>query len=105
MLQAGKLRWHCTLQQPATGQDATGQPLPGWVDVAPVKAPRSWPNSADSNKFSGRLEQSTATSGRCARSLASCTARATSSLPVPDSPSSSTVACDGATRATSASMC
>ena len=34
MLQAGKLRWHCTLQQPATGQDGTGQPLTGWVDVA-----------------------------------------------------------------------
>lgn len=30
----GKLIWRCTLQQPATGQDGTGQPLPGWVDVA-----------------------------------------------------------------------
>ncbi len=30
----GKLIWRCTLQQPATGQDGIGQPLPGWVDVA-----------------------------------------------------------------------
>lgn len=30
----GNLKWRCTLQQPATGQDATGQPLTGWVDVA-----------------------------------------------------------------------
>ena len=30
----GTLTWRCTLQQPATGQDATGQPLTGWVDVA-----------------------------------------------------------------------
>ena len=30
----GKLIWRCTLQQPATGQDGTGQPLTGWVDVA-----------------------------------------------------------------------
>ena len=30
----GNFTWRCTLQQPATGQDGTGQPLTGWVDVA-----------------------------------------------------------------------
>ena len=39
------------------------------------------------------------------RGLASWMARATSSLPVPDSPSSSTVARAGATRATSPNIC
>lgn len=30
----GTLKWRCTLQQPATGQDALGQPLTGWVEVS-----------------------------------------------------------------------
>jgi hypothetical protein len=77
---------------------------PGRVACAPVKAPFSWPKSSLSNSVSGRLAQSTTTSGRAARALASCSARATSSLPVPDSPSSSTLAVDGATRATCASI-
>jgi hypothetical protein len=32
--------------------------------MAPVKAPLSWPNSSLSNSVSGRLAQSTTTSGR-----------------------------------------
>jgi SPP1 family predicted phage head-tail adaptor len=32
----GRLNSRCTLQQPNTTQDALGQPVPGWVDVAQV---------------------------------------------------------------------
>ncbi len=78
---------------------------PALAALAPVKAPRSWPKTSLSNSVSARLAQSTTTSGPAARGLASCTARATSSLPVPDSPSSSTLAFDGPTRATSSSIC
>ena len=60
--------------------------------VAPVKAPRAWPNSSDSSSVSGRAPQFWATNGRsrggCPLSWMS---RANSSLPVPVSPSSSTV--------------
>lgn len=34
----GKLKHLVTLQAPATGQDAAGQPLTGWVDVAQLWA-------------------------------------------------------------------
>jgi SPP1 family predicted phage head-tail adaptor len=34
----GRLNSRCTLQQPNTAQDALGQPVPGWVDVAQVWA-------------------------------------------------------------------
>ena len=34
----GRLSSYCTLQQPNTAQDALGQPVPGWVDVAQVWA-------------------------------------------------------------------
>jgi hypothetical protein len=43
-------------------------------------------------------EQSTTTNGRFARGLAACSACANSSLPVPDSPSSSTGSIEVATR-------
>ena len=36
---------------PLAASARPGQARPGWVAVAPVKAPRSWPNSADSNRF------------------------------------------------------
>lgn len=38
MVQAGKFNRRITLQAPATGQDAAGQPLNGWVDVAQLWA-------------------------------------------------------------------
>lgn len=38
MIAAGTLRHRVTLQQPASGQDAAGQPATGWVDVATVWA-------------------------------------------------------------------
>lgn len=45
-MRAGKLNQRVTLQAPATGQDAYGQPLTGWTDVATV-----WASIAD---MSGR---------------------------------------------------
>lgn len=38
MLHAGKFKQRVTVQAPATGQDAAGQPNTGWVDVAQVWA-------------------------------------------------------------------
>ncbi len=74
---------------------ASKRPCCAWW--APVKAPRSWPKSADSTSASGSAAQFTATKGRPARGLSSWSARATTSLPVPLSPRSSTVARLGAT--------
>ena len=53
---------------------------------APVKAPRSWPNSSDSSKSFGMAAVLIATKGPLPRGLCLCSARATSSLPEPDSP-------------------
>ncbi|MNC38828.1 hypothetical protein D3C75_874550 [compost metagenome] len=65
--------------------------------VAPVKAPFSWPNSSDSIRVSGIAAQFTEINGALARFDRLCRARATSSLPVPDSPWISTVESVGAT--------
>ena len=54
--------------------------------VAPVKAPRTWPNSSDSSSVSGIAAQLILMSGRWRCALRSWMARATSSLPVPVSP-------------------
>ena len=87
-----------------TGENGTGKELvaralhdasPRRDCVAPVNAPRSCPNSSDSNSSSGIAEQFTATNGIARRGLASWSARATSSLPVPFSPESSTRAAEG----------
>ena len=71
--------------------------LPFLFVSAPVNAPRTWPNSSDSSRFSGIAAQFTFTSGisRCA--LWKWIARATISLPVPVSPVMSTVLFDFAT--------
>ena len=61
---------------------------------APVNAPRSWPKSSDSSRSFGIAAVLIATNGPAARGLCRCSARATSSLPVPDSPVISTVAFD-----------
>lgn len=37
-MEPGNFKHFITLQSPATGQDAAGQPLTGWVDVAQVWA-------------------------------------------------------------------
>ncbi len=65
--------------------------------MAPVKAPFSCPNRALSTSPSGMAAQLMEMNGPSCRGLPSWMARATSSLPVPDSPSSSTVALVGAT--------
>ena len=64
--------------------------LPMWRSVAPVKAPFSWPNRIDSTRLSGIAPQLTATNGFDLRSPLPWMARANSSLPTPDSPSTST---------------
>jgi hypothetical protein len=71
---------------------------PTFLSVAPVNAPFSWPNSSLSISVSVSAAQLTATHGPAARRLPRWIARATISLPAPDSPPSSTVASVGATR-------
>ncbi len=71
--------------------------------TAPVNAPRSWPKSSDSSRPSGMAAQETVTKGPSRRAPASWMARATSSLPVPDSPDTSTVASVPATLRTCSS--
>ena len=72
------------------------RPRRGWV--APVKAPRSCPKSSDSTSSSGSAAQFTATNGISRRGPLAHSARATSSLPVPCSPTINTRAMPGPTR-------
>ncbi len=58
---------------------------------APVNAPRTNPNSSDSTSVGATELQSNTTKGPCLHRLASWMPRASSSLPVPDSPTSKTV--------------
>src|SRR5205823_2491678 len=60
--------------------------------TAPVKAPFSCPNSSLSSRFSGIAAQLTATNAPDDTGPLIWIARATTSLPVPDSPCTSTVA-------------
>ena len=69
---------------------------PGRSESAPVNAPRTWPNSADSISVGATAPQSNTTYGRPARGETSWIARASTSLPVPVSPSRSTAAFDAA---------
>src|SRR5574343_1561750 len=64
---------------------------PRRIVCAPVKAPRSWPNSSDSSKSFGIAAVLIATKGPLPRGLCLCSARATNSLPAPDSPVINTV--------------
>ena len=67
-------------------------------ETAPVNAPRTWPNSSLSMRFSGMAPQSTGTNGPAARRERPCTARAATSLPVPVSPWMRSVVSAGAAR-------
>ena len=67
---------------------------------APVNAPLSWPNSSASIRLSLKAPQFTATKGPV-RPLTAWMCRAMSSLPVPVSPVTSTVASLWAMRSTS----
>ena len=69
--------------------------------TAPVKAPRTCPNSSLASMSDVKVAQFTAWNGRFARGLSWCRALATSSLPVPLSPRMSTVASLRAARRTS----
>ena len=57
---------------------------PRFLATAPVKAPRSWPNSSLSISSGGMAAQLTFTNGPAATALLRWMARAISSLPVPD---------------------
>ena len=72
---------------------------------APVKAPFSWPNSSDSSSSLGMAEVFSAMNGLAARGECSCSARATSSLPVPDSPVISTVTLERDSRPMARNTC
>ena len=71
---------------------------PGRARTAPVKAPRSCPNSSDSSRPSGIAAQLTGTNGPSFRELRRWIPRASTSLPVPLSPRISTVRSVGAAR-------
>ena len=64
--------------------------LPARSANAPVKDPFMWPNSSLSISSDGIAAQLTSTKACSRRGEASCSARATSSLPVPFSPVMST---------------
>ena len=64
---------------------------PGRATIAPVNAPRSVPNSSDSISVSANSAQLNATKGLWRRGLCQCSALATTSLPVPLSPVTSTL--------------
>ena len=68
------------------------------LSTAPVNEPLTCPNSSLSSRLSVRAPQLTRMYGPVDRGLRSWTARATSSLPVPVSPTIRTQARDGATR-------
>ena len=85
-------------------------PLAAWKKpsrsaLAPVNAPLRTPKNSDSSRVSGIAPQLTATKGWPARALTSWIARATSSLPVPDSPCTSTGAMLRATFSTRPRTC
>ena len=61
-----------------------------------MKEPLAWPNSSLSSMLSGRAPAFTGTKGPLARALWAWTARATSSLPTPVSPTISTGASERA---------
>ena len=69
---------------------------PSRRSAAPVNAPFSCPNNSLSSSVSGSAPTLTAMKGRGLRALSTCSARATSSFPVPLSPSTRTVAVTGA---------
>ena len=72
---------------------------------APVNAPFSWPNSSVSSSVSGMAAQLMATNGPSLRVLSAWSARANSSLPVPLSPSRSTVVSVAAARCSATDTC
>src|SRR5437879_4848529 len=72
--------------------------------MAPVNAPRRWPNNSDSISEGVSAVQLTVRSGLSRRGEYLWMARATNSFPVPDSLRTNTVVGAGATRATSSAI-
>ncbi len=72
--------------------------FPGFSRWAPVKAPRSYPNSSLSKSSLGSAAEFTFTKGRSRRCERRCSRSATISLPTPLSPQTRTVTSVGATR-------
>ena len=66
--------------------------MPARAPIAPVKAPRSWPKISDSSSSAGIAPQFTGMNGLSARGDELDACAATSSLPVPLSPMTRTVA-------------
>src|SRR5216117_3360420 len=97
--------WASGLRSPTSSRnkvpESASSNRPTRRSVAPVKAPRSWPNISDSTRSFGIAALFTHTNGFAARPLWRWMAEATSSLPVPDSPVIRTRASVGATRAIS----
>ena len=75
---------------------------PFFGEIAPVKAPFTWPNRLLSRSSGGRLPEWTVTNGRLRRGLRRWIAFATSSFPVPLSPVTSTFDREAATCSISA---
>ena len=73
--------------------------------IAPVKLPLTWPNSIDSISSRGTEPQSNTTNGPSLRGEWLWISSAISSLPVPVSPSISTVAVVAATSSSSVNIC
>src|SRR5260370_238546 len=71
--------------------------FPFFAAVAPVNAPFTCPNNSDSISSWGMAAEFTSTKGAPARRDCACSARATNSLPVPDSPEIKTRPSVGAT--------
>ena len=74
---------------------------PFLLAIAPVKAPLTWPKRLDSSRSAGIEPELTVTKGAPERGECVWIARATSSLPVPLSPSTRIVERDGPARRTS----
>ena len=74
---------------------------PRWSRVAPVNAPRAWPNSSLSTSPSANAAQLTRINGPLARGDARWTYSASISLPVPVSPTMSVLIVPRASRAAS----
>ena len=95
----------CSGSSPTSSRKSVPEPdtskSPALASTAPVKLPFSWPKSSLSMSPSGMAPQLMATKGWSRRSLRPWMVRATTSLPVPLSPVTSTVVRVGASFSTS----
>ena len=87
--------WVVRLMSPTSSRNrvppSAASNFPTLLNAAPVNAPFSWPNNSLARRSGVRATQLTATKGCSARGLHWWIARAITSLPVPLSPSMSTV--------------